>query len=174
MSRKRLADLLREEVNQGEISTAPAPAEIPTLEEAPVQEQPLTSTDPGPEIQALTAENQSLQRRLEQERERSEALERALTQAKQDLAAQLTQTQTLTQSLTERDQALTAALATNQALQVELTALRPLAEQLTQAQGQISQLQSQSASLVYVPPRRYVAPSQPSLRLSNEEIGWFD
>jgi len=174
MSRKRLADLLREEANQGEISTAPAPVEKPPLEDATVQEQPSTPTAPGPNLESLIAENQSLQRRLEQEQERSEALERALTQAKQDLAAQLTQTQALTQSLTERDQALTAALATNQALQVELTALRPLAEQLTQAQGQISQLQSQSAPLVYVPPRRYVAPSQPSLHLSNEEIGWFD
>ncbi|MBJ7898492.1 MAG: hypothetical protein GC158_00920 [Cyanobacteria bacterium RI_101] len=174
MSRKRLADLLREEVNQGEISTSPAPTEQPPLEEAPIQEQPLTSSEPAPEIQALTAENQALQRRLEQERERSAALEQALNQAKQDLAAQFTQTQTLSQSLTERDQTLSAALAANQTLQAELAELRPLAEQLTQAQEEISQLQSQSSPLVYVPPRRYVAPSQPSLHLSNEEIGWFD
>lgn len=172
MSRKRLADLLREEVNQGE--SAPAAPEAPASENSDLPAQPSPPTDFESSLKALTAENQALQRRLEEEQTRSATLEQALNGVKEDLARQLTQTQTLTQSLAERDQALTAALAANEALQGELAALRPLVEQLTQAQGQISQLQSQSAPLVYVPPRRYVAPSQPSLHLSNEEIGWFD
>jgi DNA repair exonuclease SbcCD ATPase subunit len=202
MTRKRISDLLREEVKpQKEELSVPSPGELPT----PAETGPLAPAlpTPSPELPSTSAiaEESNLPQieasidRLNQELSQEKA---QVSQLQEQLTEQKALVKTLTTDLSQANkhqQSLEVAQQKIQDLNQQIKLLEPLKQDLESQQILINKLYAEIQTLqttlekaqatppdpipannafALVLPTRYVAPGQPDTHLSNEDIGWFD
>jgi len=202
MTRKRISDLLREEVKpqQAELSVSPQ-GELPIPTEAEAVAPDLLTTSSDLSNTSAIAEESALPQmearidRLNQELSQEKA---QVSQLQEQLTEQKALVKTLTTDLSQakkHQQALEVAQQKIQDLNKQIKLLEPLKQDLESQQTLINKLYAEIQTLqttlekaqatlpdpipvnnafALVLPTRYVAPGQPDTHLSNEDIGWFD
>jgi chromosome segregation ATPase len=196
MSRKRLSDLVREEVVR-EAATAEVEIETTTAIEVPsIPENRQETPELEAEIADLTAalaasrereraldsqvgdlegelqQQKALVKNLSDKLEKTEALEAELTEQKaliKKLYSELQEAQSVRVELEEQKQFV-------QQLSAELEQLKPPIQQIT-APEKLQKLARKieiSSAMEPRPLGSFSVPPQPSPQLSNEDIGWFD
>jgi predicted RNase H-like nuclease (RuvC/YqgF family) len=188
MTKKRLSDLLREEVNpQNEELLA-----IPQVQSASPAETAPTMPDFQSELAIAQTMIDRLTEALSQEKAKVGQLQGELEAQKaliKTLTADLSQSKKEQKALDvvhqQKVKDLTEQVKTLLPLKVELESRQDLVNKLyeeiqrletTLEKAQTTALASvlPSDTFALVVPARYVAPTQPSTHLSNDDIGWFD
>lgn len=164
MVKRRLADLLREELQSDDRPEASPP-----------------SSEPRTDSYQDRTDLEHLQGQLHQERQHSEQLQ-------SQLQSQQQQIQSLTQALKQAEKTQANLAESQAAVQTLQAQIQQLESNLAQQQHLIGQLENQvetfqaladtpstvttlvSKALI----KRYIGPAQQFAVLSNDDIGWFD